>query len=248
LIESEFTLPNAFTYTGESMAAFEPVLFPIFLPPIPGAFGSEFRTVANVVSRGEPLDLYGVDTSCTTIDPPLLPQNAFRVGATPVELYTGCSRSTGRIFYVPDGRGEDLAANLRVTDWTRQQGSHGVEIPVVRRDDFTVGKIVLMGVPVDPRFRNALRIYGLPGGAQFVNVTVNGVTRGLPLQPPANLFEPSFAAFTDFPTLAQLPPGQTTVTVTIDQPVRGIVGPTPVWALISVTNNDTQQITTITPN
>lgn len=53
-----------------------------------------------------------------------------------------------------------------------------------------------------------------------------------------------------FPTPAQLPIDKRTVTVVIEDPLggRGIVPPTPVWAMISVTNNVTQQITTITPN
>ena len=44
-------------------------------------------------------------------------------------------------------------------------------------------------------------------------------------------FEPSFGVFTDFPTPAQLPAGQNTVTVVIEDPAggRGIVPPTPIW-------------------
>lgn len=247
---NEFSFPNAFTYREESLGFYEPVLFPIFTPPVSGAFGSEFRTTARVASRGEPLDLYGVDTNCTTIDPPFLPENPFRVGATEFVLPTACSQSVGRLFFVPRERAGDLVANLRVSDVSRLAQSHGVEIPVVRQDDFTTGRIVLLGVPIDARFRHTLRIYGLPGGSQFVNVVVNGVTRGVPLQSGQGLFEPSFATFTDFPTPAQLPAGQSTVTVVIEDPLggRGIVPPTLVWAMISVTNNDTQQITTITPN
>lgn len=245
-------LENGYTYVGESLAAFEPILFPIFMPPVRGAFGSEFVTTARVVSRGEPLDLYGVDTNCTLIDPPLHPTNPFRVGATEHVLFTGCSLSVGRLFYVPKDTADDFVANLRVTDVSRQGESHGVEIPVVRRDDFTTGKVVLLGVPIDPRFRNTLRIYGLPGPtSQFVNVTINGVTRGVSLLSGGEpFFEPTFATFSDFPLPAQLPIGVTTVTVTIEDPLggRGIVPPTPVWAMVSVTNNVTQQITTITPN
>ena len=245
---NSFTLPNAFTYTGDWSAEFEPFLFPIFLAPVRGAFGSEFHTSARVASRGEPFDIFGYDTLCTTIDPPLIPESPFRIGTGETQLYTGCTRSVGRLFFVPAAHADDFVANLRVTDVTRQSQSHGVEVPVVRLRDFTVGKIVLLGVPVDARFRNTLRIYGLPGGAQFVNVTVNGVTTGVALRSSGSLYEPSYAEFTAFPSASQLPAGRSTVTVTIDQPVRGIVGPTAVWAFVSVTNNDTQQITLVTPN
>lgn len=245
---TSFTLPNAFIYTGDWSAEFEPVLFPIFMPPVRGAFGAEFHTTARVASRGEPLDLWGVDTNCTTIDPPITPVNPFRIGTNETPLFTGCSDSVGRFFFARREDVNDLAANLRVADVSGQHESHGVEIPVVRLDDFTVEKIVLLGVPLDPRFRNTLRIYGLPGGAQFVNVTVGGVTHGVPLRPGDGMFEPSYAQFTAFPPAGQLGSRQNTVTVTIEQPVRGIVGPTAVWAFVSVTNNDTQQITVVTPN
>ena len=244
------TFENGFTYIGQSGDEFDLVLFPIFMPPVQGAFGSEFRTNARVASRGEPLDLYGVDSTCTIIDPTIFPTVPFRIGTAEQMLFTGCSESVGRFFFVPRGRGRDLVANLRVGDISRQGETHGVEIPVVREDDFTTEKTVLLGVPIDARYRNALRIYGLPSGSQQVNVTVNGVTRMVSLLPGMSIFEPSFGAFTDFPTPAQLPAGQTTVTVTIEDPAggRGIVPPTPIWAMISVTNNVTQQITTITPN
>jgi IPT/TIG domain len=242
---------NAFTYLDEPLEALEAVLFPIFTPPVNGAFGAVFHTTARVASRGQALDLYGVDTNCTLIDPPLDPTRPYRVGASESVLLTSCSESAGRLFYVARDRVDDLVANLRVTDVTRNSQSHGVEIPVVREDDFTtIGKVVLLGVPIDPRFRNTLRIYGLRRGPQEVHVTVNGVTHPLTLQMSDNLFEPSFATFTAFPTAEQLPPDQRTVTVTIQDPLggRGIAGATPFWAFVSVTNNETQQITTITPN
>lgn len=245
---NSFTLPNAFTYTGNWTAEYEPILFPIFLPPVRGAFGSEFHTTARVASRGEPFDIFGVDTNCTLIDPPLLPERPFRIGTGATILPTACSQSVGRLFFVPAAHADDFVANLRVTDVTRQAQSHGVEVPVARLRDFTPGRIVLLGVPVDPRFRNTLRIYGLPGGSQFVNVTVNGVTTGVPLRSSGSLYEPSYAEFTAFPPASQLMSPQNSVTVTIEPPVRGIVGPTAVWAFVSVTNNDTQQITLVTPN
>jgi hypothetical protein len=245
---NQFTLPNAFTFTGESYAAYAPILFPIFMPPVTGAFGSDFRTTARVASKGEPLDLYGVDNNCLLLSPVIPPEVPVPIGNTDTMLPTACSQSVGRFFFVRPAQADDLAANLRVADISRERDSHGVEIPVVRRDDFTYGRIMLLGVPVDPRFRNTLRIYGLPGGAQFVTVTINGVTRGVPLTPGTTLFEPSYAQFTDFPTAAQLQAGQRTVTVTIDQDPRGFVGPTAVWAFVSVTNNETQEITIVTPN
>ena len=70
----------------------------------------------------------------------------------------------------------------------------------------------------------------------------------LPMQSSGNFFEPSFAVFTDFtpalgPTTAVM-----NVLVEVPRGPGGVVIPgTPIWAFISVTNNETQHITTITP-
>ncbi|HUR80572.1 MAG TPA: IPT/TIG domain-containing protein [Thermoanaerobaculia bacterium] len=238
-------LDNAFTYTGYWEPDFEPVLFPIYTPPIKGAFGAEFHSTARVASEAEPFDIFGYDTNCTLIDPPILPDRPFRIGTGETVLDTRCNPGVGRLFFVPAAHVEDFAANLRVTDITRQAQSHGVEVPVVRLRDFTTSRIVLLGVPIDPRVRNTLRIYGLPGGAQSLIVTIGDVARTINLQEPASMYEPSYAQFSDFPVNAIAT--DNTISVTIDQMRNGIVPPTAVWAMVSVTNNDTQQITLVTP-
>jgi hypothetical protein len=116
-----------------------------------------------------------------------------------------------------------------------------VEIPVVHREDFREGQVSLLNVPVDPRFRNTLRIYSLSRSAVLIDLRFgNGPTQQLYLQPGESWFEPATLTFTDFPLRGN---GPATTRVVIDAP-PGV----PIWAFITVTNNDTQQITTITPN
>ncbi|HUP60824.1 MAG TPA: IPT/TIG domain-containing protein [Thermoanaerobaculia bacterium] len=180
------------------------------------------------------------ETTLEAVTPPHMPE-------VEQELLTDCSQATGRIFFVSKGHDKDLAGNIRVRDVTRQASSHGVEVPVVHRSEFTEETISLLGVPIDPRFRNTLRIYGLERGENFVNVTVGGTLHQLPLVGTSDLFTPAVITFTDFPQAA-LTGALTTITVTVDAP-RGAEGVgTPIWAFISVTNNETQEITTITPN
>jgi len=97
--------------------------------------------------------------------------------------------------------------------------------------DFTTGRIVLLGVPADPRFRLTLRIYSLAQTTGPVNV--EGLGRQLFLIPGGDLHEPSYAEVSDLPR-------------TLNRVVLQSSG-APIWAFITVTNNDTQQITTITP-
>lgn len=66
---------------------------------------------------------------------------------------------------------------------------------------------------------------------------------------PRHPFHPSYAAFTDFPNPATFPGDKFTVLVGIARgPGNVIPPPTPLWAFITVTNNETQHITTITAN
>lgn len=232
------TLDRAFTFTGDPQSAFDPILFPVFLPPVDGAFSSRFETLARVSNRTftQKSIFYGVDTSCYLFAPATGPYDA-NVITQSAELLTGCSRSVGRVFWVRRS-GSPLVANLRVRDTSRQASSAGVEVPVVQLSDFTNDRIVLMGVPADPRFRKMLRVYSLEPGGVFANLTYNGQSVGpIFLKPSTNIFEPAYTELDDFPT--NLPPGST-IEVTLSSPKR-------IWAFISVTNNDTQEITLISP-
>jgi hypothetical protein len=240
------TLPDAFTFTGDPNTAFEPILFPIFMPPVHGAFGSEFRTDARVWNKGpeQRLFLYGVDVRCLQMNPvanPVTYPITIDFEGIETNLITDCSQSTGRVLWVRKGTSGSLAANLRVADLSREATSHGTEIPVVRQANFTTQKIALLGVPVDPNFRSTLRIYSLVPTTDPVNISINGLGRQIFLTPGRDIFEPAFAAVNDL-VLSGLPSDQFTI--------RVVILPTtvPLWAFISVTNNTTQQITTITPN
>jgi hypothetical protein len=128
-----------------------------------------------------------------------------------------------------------------VYDQSRTTQSFGTEIPIVRERQFTNGSTVLtlLNVPTDARFRNTLRIYGTAAAQVVVRVsapTISPVDSPVTLNAGENVFKPAAATFSSFPT------GVGLVTVTITVPVQAHV-----WAFVSVTNNDTQQITTITP-
>ncbi len=240
------TLPAAFTFTGDPNTGFEPILFPIFMPPVHGAFGSEFRTDARVWNKGpeQRLFLYGVDVRCLQLNPvanPVTYPITLDFEGIETQLNTDCSQSTGRVVWVRKGTSGSLAANLRVADVSREATSHGTEIPVVRQSNFTSQKIALLGVPVDSNFRSTLRICSLGPITDPVNISINGLGRQIYLTPGRDIFEPAFAAVNDL-VLSGLPSDQFTI--------RVVVVPTtvPLWAFISVTNNTTQQITTITPN
>jgi hypothetical protein len=247
------TLQRAFTFTqGFPDAAFERILLPILSEPVRGGFGSEFHTSLTVANKGlnatDEASVYGLEPFC--ILSACIPWNFANSldvvpgrGILPTDIVL--SGKPGRFIYVPKTDMHEIAMNLRVHDVSRATLNFGTEMPIVRDDDFVTDRITLVGVPTAPGFRNTLRIYGL--GPSLVKVTVDG-------RPPVDVFvregevdvfDPAYALFTDFPI------GAGSVNVTIDAQVdTGPLTPPlqfPIWAFITVTNNETQLITTITP-
>jgi hypothetical protein len=258
------SVQKAFTFTGPEGDAFEAILLPVFSPVVRGAFGSEFHTIARAANKTGTIEIpvFGVSLNCVRLSPVEPEEDVTFIPSDQRdhELNSICSTSQGRFLYVQKARARDLTVNLRVRDESRSARSQGVEIPVVRSSEFRHERIALLGVSLDTRFRNTLRIYAPAGINDTVKVSFAGRTFDVPLQPGNNRFEPSFALLTNFPSAADLCAGQAcatpvpaTVVVTIEPPpIPGGVQPTPpgipIWAFVSATNNETQEITTITPD
>jgi hypothetical protein len=226
-------------------ADFERILLPVFTPPVHGAFGSEFHTELRAWNdSGFTLTVHGFERECPVLCIPL-PDLPFEL---PPEqeirpqdfLYVG---NPGRFILVPKERMSELAMNLRVHDVTRDDQSFGTEMPIVRESDFRTNRLVLLGVPTNPKFRNTLRIYSPEVTNVLVTIDDRPPAR-VSLAGGADMFSPAFGMFSEFPS------GTDTVRVTID--VESLIISllpieTPIWAFITVTNNDTQVISTITP-
>src|SRR4029079_2494913 len=122
---------------------------------------------------------------------------------------------------------------------------------IVRALKSNPNRIVLLGVPIDGRYRSTLRVYAAT--PMQVTVTIGGASIPLQLQAGRTLFEPAYAQFSDFPMPVEPTGGGETIRVIVDGP-PGPAGPSPIipglpiWAFITVTNNQTQQITTISPD
>jgi hypothetical protein len=221
----------------------ERVLLPVFTTPVHGAHGSEFHTDLRVANTGETaVTIDGLTANCPTCLPPfnqyvLAPGEEIEPSDV---LLTG---NPGRFITVATDDISSLAMNLRVYDVTRDASNFGTEIPIVREQDFTLNHIVLVGIPTGSQFRNTLRIYAqVPGGLQ---VTIgNRPPVKVELRPGRDVYEPAYAMLTDFPVDA----GTIRVTIELDPDIVSLLPiEIPLWAMVTVTNNETQMITTITP-
>jgi hypothetical protein len=237
-----------FTFNGPVPETFVRFLLPTFTEPVHGAQGSEFHTQLRARVSGpnvDPVHVFGVHEDCLfvciagemdplwlTHDDPLEPQDV---------SYDG---RPARFVYVPAGEVSSFTANLRVFDVSRDADNYGTEMPIVHQREFTEEQLAMLGVPSDPRFRNTLRVYNVRFLPMVVTMSINDVEAARIVVPAAmNIFNPGVAVYSDFPQ--NVGP----MTVTIDQPAahNDTEFREPVWAFITVTNNETQLITTVTP-
>lgn len=149
-----------------------------------------------------------------------------------------------------------IRLNSRVWDASRQTETAGSEIPIPRDDDFTKGTIALLGIPVAAHYRHTLRVYDLDGrnGARVAiriyadtETTPRATTTGtLTLHPSA--FLTTDQLLSTRPASLQLDPlqlaslaGASSMRIEIAPLDEG----TRIWSFVSVTNNDTHHVTTI---
>jgi hypothetical protein len=239
-------LANAFTFTdladefgsGEWTAFF----IPVNANDVNGAHGSIWRTELTVHNPTEftvPLD--GV--LCEQNDPSPCPRLSLAPGETKsIRLYPG--RGEGATLIVPNGIADELSMSLRVRDLSRNAEDWGTEVPIVQREQF-VYVHRLLDIPTDPRYRVLLRTFG--GWRTIVRVyplSGNDVLDELHFERDLN----GDTVMVDPITPAVRSSGHERVRVLVefqsgplDDPPSGG------WAFVSLTNNQTQHVTIISP-
>lgn len=249
-------------------ADFEPVLLPISLLDVNGAFGSVWRTHFTLYNgNDEPLigrgtfDLaYPFENNCLFPECPNIPSIPARSAASLLIRQRG--GAPGVLLWVRKDRAANLDYELRVQDISRQELTWGTEIPVVREKDLRTAPFRLLNVPLDARFRQTLRIYDVSESAsaavqvRYIDADVGRVLHEqvLPLtiasSPPLDL--ELFSAFRLFPAYAEvglvasMPELRDSARVHIE--VAPLSPELRVWAFVSVTNNETQHVTVISPH
>jgi IPT/TIG domain len=228
---------------------FAQVLLPVFTPPVRGAFGSEFHTDLRIANTGTaPVNVYGLKIACAiVVCLPSARTVPFQIRGLD-ELAPGDVEPDGnptRVVVIKEADLPQLAMNLRVHDVSRADLNFGTEIPIVRMDEFIQDQIVFTGVPTDARFRNTLRIYSQNMTDAIVKIGDREPVR-LKMQPNTGIWDVPYVAYTDFPVGA----GDVRVEITgEDHSLNPRLAEPEIflWAMITVTNNETQVISTITP-
>lgn len=255
------TLVSTLGLTQVSGVEYERFLVPIVTTqPIPGAAGSLWS--AKLLVRNGTAD--DVALYPFIADVPGLPtvpgQNIPKHRTLRLDIW-GVPDQPGALMFIDKSVASDVYFHLRVQDLSRQSQTWGTEIPVVRDSDLRTEKISLLGVPVSDGFRYMLRVYDPDGRPDArVRVRVFGTSvrsypfgeedqllgeSEIPLRPPYPghaWHVPGYAELGDFSQFASLG-GYEQVLVEVEPVNDGLE----IWAFVSVTNNETQHVTVITP-
>jgi hypothetical protein len=239
---------SAFTYFDPTAPPdpllHEPLLFPLSYSG-GGAFGSQWTTENVLIPKGPVLfkDALPCD-GCGA-----------ELGANAVTL-TNDSLGTGKLLYAirssPTFAGTDTfggrqptwKASSRIRETARNRTAAGTEVPVVREESLRCcSSLELVNVPAPKNARATIRVYALGDAPVVAYVVVMGhdplprqftLTRSGPDQP---LY------------------GAIDITSDLNAPERAPGGSVDVqclsgdscWAMLTITDNDTQQVTVITP-
>jgi hypothetical protein len=238
------------------------VLIPIYYEkPIHGAFDSVWTTQFSVYNSGGGVVNMGWCTVGHDSEACIVPRTAetqIAAGATATTLPAFSpffnDSVPGRQLHFETVDDSQLSFGLRVADTSRSASTAGTEIPVIREADYRRAAVNLPNVPIDPRFRLTLRIYEMTLPTADFNVSVfDQQSNALLGSSKFHLVAPMTGAFRYEPAYVQLADLNSIVPsgTTMPAAVRVVVTPTDeasrFWAFISITNNDTQQLTLITP-
>ncbi|MFP5247832.1 MAG: hypothetical protein ACLGH0_14155, partial [Thermoanaerobaculia bacterium] len=197
--------PSEFTYI--SPAQYETILLPSFTEQdIPGAFGSLWRVEHGVYNDNEIsleayVDFMHVEYDCPTLC--IAPQMIAAKHVNPVPTMFNFTRRPDWLIHVRKPADAALRWSLRVRDLSRQWETWGTELPVARERDFA-SRQQRFDIPLQPRFRQTVRIYALTQGTNCcTNVTVRfySISDGTLLHETATQLQlaPVGAGLPDFP-------------------------------------------------
>jgi hypothetical protein len=228
---------------------FERILIPIVADHLPGAFGSSWTTEFRARHESNVDVVVGYDNGD---DPRLIPPHSTymprlfaRITGEPEGQFILIRRSATSTSYF----------SLRLRDESRNTKTAGVSVPIVRENQLLRGPHYLLGIPAGGGFRRTLRVYDASGresefdvrafddreqnvvGSAHISLTPSTrfFSENVPMRPA------SFTADVDylFPTL----PAYQYVTIEITPHVATQEW----WAFVSVTNNQTQEVTMVVP-
>jgi hypothetical protein len=239
--------------------AVQRLLVPIYLPgPLPGAYGASWVSELTILNTGESIahiDNFGPTSPVQPSLPEPIPPGVAIPGDGIRELQG--NGIPAAVLIISSEFQDQFAFQLRVRDVSRAADRWGTWLPVVSQSAFAAGQMHLLNVPLDARYRLMLRVYSLDANdGQEVRLRVFGMQDDV--QPPYTIQPDEFISETMLrlqsgtasqPAYAEL--ANVATPDGVHSHVRFVVEPVGsfhIWALVSITNNTTQEVAIVVPN
>jgi hypothetical protein len=254
-------VPNAILFLADD--EYERVLLPLSgttRTPIPGAFGSQWKTSTVVVNDSD--RAFAIDAPWG--DPRLLisPPAPQFVMLQPFSTARLELALTGPVVVrIPRVIANHVFFQTRAFDASRAETNFGTRVPSVRETEFLRARTTVADVPTSDPFRASLRIYSPDGKprAFHVELRTQQEQNAIPSYPPppaqvtttiAELQATTSTLFDGYPWAVPfaellLPSAGASPVQVVIEPVDD--GDAPFYAFVSVTNNVTQHVTLLTP-
>jgi hypothetical protein len=258
--EAPIILPDAFTFSTNPEAQYERVLVPLYFDGVlKGAYGSEWTTSLWIRNNGADAVLLA-PWSCADgqgcSDVPLtysLPSGRSLQSLAP--LSGAPDGNPSRLLFISQAGSADVSFGLRFADQSRGLTDVGIGLPVIRENELLYGAAQLFSVPLRPSFRVLLRLYELGDVSSRFRVTIYPQSE-LDEQPvhseelTAGLPEGSFPPKAGYAQLdvTGLLPLEKAWPDTVRIEITPLTDGSRYWSFVSLTNNDTQIVTLVTPH
>jgi hypothetical protein len=219
-------------------AVFEPILFPLSFQG-PGAFGSQWTTESYITSW--------ISSAYFRDALPCAGCSA-RIDAGTKQL-TNNGNPWGHVLYAMRGTTGSLDFGSRIRDTSRQTQTAGTEVPIARERDFR-GQVRFLNVPVDSRYRVMLRLWSLGDYPQFIVYVDSPTLLVAPLSVTRIPGTAMWFGSADITSLVAKGKGSPTGVMVYPSGFGSSYSPLafpPIWGMLSITNNDTQQVTIVSP-
>jgi hypothetical protein len=234
-----------FAVSGASAQPYERVLIPtVANEPIVGAFGSHWVTeISGRYLGSDQLRLFFSVCPLFECVYKEVPPNSTFASEFPTSVH-------GAVVGLWPDQARQTILSLRVRDLSRALETWGTEVPIVRESEVGGSPITLLNVPNMDRFRTMIRMYDFGSDVSDFVLTVFPLDGNTPIAefavPSEDLRDATgasqgirFAAVADL----RLPP---TAPERIRLTIR-TTEPTNFWAFATVTNNETQHVTVVSP-
>ncbi|MDP9361074.1 MAG: hypothetical protein M3P29_06440 [Acidobacteriota bacterium] len=256
---------------GQQSVSYERVLLPVVITSqVPGAFGSQWTTRVSILNNsGQGVDIQGYagyPRGC----PILCGQPITLAGITFYPSIAPGAITQGAILRIDRRYSDNVEVHLRVQDVSRQSQTWGTEVPVVREKGLYQSTMNLLDVPIGAAFRQRLRIYDVDARQDArvrvrfyrVNAAIDTTTEPFNPQPPPDLLlaertvqltteqragtPTNDLGYAEISNVGALPELQNADRIRIE--VTSLTTGLRFWSFVSVTNNDTQHVTILSPH